>query len=519
VNDHVAASQIDAPRFSQREILSIIAGLLLAMALASIDQTIVATSLSAMARDLNGWSLMPWVVSAYLVTSTTTTPIYGRLSDLYGRRPVLLTSIALFVATSVLCGLAQTMPQLIGARLLQGIGGGGLRAVSQAVVADIIPPRDRGRYQGYFSSMFAISTTIGPVLGGFFADYLSWHWIFWINIPLGIAAFALSNRNLKRLRRPSRQPVIDWLGAALILASAAPTLLAVSRVEQEGGWGSAGVLVPLAIGLGFLLALIGRELVAAEPMLPLRLFLNPTFALACTISGCTSLIMIALVVLVPIDYRLIAQISANEAGLRLIPMTAGTALGSFIAGNLVSRTGRYRIFPIIGSVCMASACLAIAATGLGRSLAFDVAATGILGLSFGFQISPMTVIVQNALDARDIGIGLSCLMFFRLMAGAFGVAFLSTLLVSALDAGALAIPGHAALGANPGIALLHLHEGNGGLPPPLIAAFAATIAHAFSQLFLVTAAIGAAAVIGSLALRETPLRGRERQSATGGRGY
>lgn len=480
---------------------------MLAMALASLDQTIVATSLSTMARDLDGWALMPWVVSAYLVTSTTTTPIYGRLSDLYGRRPVLLTSIALFVVTSVLCGLAQTMPQLIGARLLQGIGGGGLRAVSQAVVADIIPPRDRGRYQGYFSSMFAISTTIGPVLGGFFSDYLSWHWIFWINIPLGTLAFILSHRNLKRLPKPRRKPEIDWLGAVLVLAAATPILIAVSRVEEAGGWMAPGTLVPLAFGLVGIVALLLRELAASEPMVPLRLFGNPIFAVASVISSLTSLVMIALVVLVPIAYRLIAELSANDAGIRLIPITAGTALGSFIAGHLVSRTGRYRIFALIGSVAMTLSCGALAFLGLGTSLPTDIAATTLLGLSLGFQISPMTVTVQNALDARDTGVGLSCLMFFRLMAGAFGVALLSTVLIGSLNAGALAIPGHEVLGANPGIALLHLDEQSGQLTPALLHAFGATIRGAFSHIFLTAAAFGIVTVIGSLVLRETPLRG------------
>ena len=223
--------------FSRREVLSVLSGLLLATFLASLDQTIVATSLSTMAQDLNGWSLMAWVVSAYLVASTVTTPIYGRLSDLYGRRPILLVSIALFVFASVLCALSQTMPQLIAARVVQGIGGGGLRSVSQAAIADVVPPRERGRYQGYFSSVMAISNLLGPVLGGFFADYLSWHWIFWINIPFGVLALVLCNRNLRRLPRPRRKPVIDWLGAVLIIASTTPILIGVGGVESAGGWG------------------------------------------------------------------------------------------------------------------------------------------------------------------------------------------------------------------------------------------------------------------------------------------
>jgi multidrug resistance protein len=236
VTDQEAPAQ-PQPRplqFTRREVVSILFGLILAMFLASLDQTIVATSLSTMAQELHGWALMSWVVSAYLVASTVTTPIYGRLSDIYGRRPVLLVSIGLFVGASVLCALSQTMPQLIGARILQGIGGGGLRSVSQAAVADVIPPRERGRYQGYFSSVMAISNVLGPVLGGFFADYLTWHWIFWINVPFGVLAIILCDRNLRRLPRPRRRSAIDWLGAVLIAAATTPILLALSRVETAG---------------------------------------------------------------------------------------------------------------------------------------------------------------------------------------------------------------------------------------------------------------------------------------------
>jgi multidrug resistance protein len=222
-------------RFSRSEIVSILSGLMLAMFLAGLDQTIVATSLSTMARDLDGWELMSWVVSVYLVASTVTTPIYGRLSDIYGRRPVLLIGIALFLGSSVLCALSQTMPQLIASRALQGIGGGGLRSVSQAAIADVIPPRERGRYQGYFSSVMAFSNLLGPVLGGFFADYLTWHWIFWINIPFGILALILCNRNLRRLPKPKLKPAIDWFGAALILGSTTPILIAVDRSKRQAG--------------------------------------------------------------------------------------------------------------------------------------------------------------------------------------------------------------------------------------------------------------------------------------------
>jgi len=499
----------DEPSFSPAEITSIMFGLMLAMFLASLDQTIVATSLSTMARDLNGWELMPWVVSAYLVTSTTTTPIYGRLSDLYGRRPILLIAISIFVGASVLCALAQSMPQLIAARLLQGIGGGGLRSVSQAIVADVVPPRERGRYQGYFTTTFAVSSTLGPVLGGFFADYLSWHWIFWINLPLGALALTLTNRNLKRLRVPSQRAVIDWLGALLILASATPLLIGVGRVEQAGGWASLGVVLPIVIGLLSIVALVMRERIAPEPMLPLRLFFNRTFSFASLASFLTAMVMIGLIILVPIDYELVGGLSANQAGMRLIPITGGTALGSFIAGQLISRTGRYRIFPVSGACSMTVLCAALAYLGLGHALWIDLAATLFLGVSFGFQMSPMSVTVQNALDRRDTGVGMSVMMFCRLMGGAFGVALLSSVLVSGLNTGALAVPGHEVLGPNPGIALFHLDEHGAQLTPALRHSFAGSIERAFTRLFIVASMIGALSVVSSLGLKEIPLRGRE----------
>jgi EmrB/QacA subfamily drug resistance transporter len=499
-------AQSTALHFSRTEIVSILSGLLLAMFLASLDQTIVATSLSTMASDLNGWELMSWVVSAYLVASTVTTPIYGRLSDLYGRRPILSVAIALFLGASVLCALSQTMPQLIGARVLQGIGGGGLRSVALATIADIIPPRERGRYQGYFSSVMAVSSVLGPVLGGFFADYLSWHWIFWINIPFGVLALILCNRNLRRLPKPRRKPVIDWLGAALILASTTPILIAVGRAEAAASWGNSDVLVLLVIGIAFLAGLILWERQVREPIIPLRLFANRIFAVASVISFSMSMVMIALIILVPLAFELAAGLSPNQAGIHLIPMTGGTVVGSFIAGRLVSRTGHYRMFPILGAGAMTVLCATIAAFGLGQWWPVDTLLTALLGLSFGFQMPSVMVPVQNALDLADAGIGLSVVMFFRLIGGAFGVALLTALLVGDLNSGALALPGHDVLGPNPGIALLHLEQ-QADINPALLTGLEHTVRTAFSHVFLYAAAISALTTAVSFGLKEIPLRG------------
>jgi EmrB/QacA subfamily drug resistance transporter len=491
---------------SRREIVSVLSGLMLAMFLASLDQTIVATSLSTMAQDLNGWSLMSWVVSAYLMASTVTTPIYGRLSDLYGRRPVLLISIAIFVAASVFSALSQTMLQLIAARTLQGVGGGGLRSVSQAAVADVIPPRERGRYQGYFASVMAVSSLLGPVLGGFFADYLSWHWIFWINIPFGALALVLCDRNLRRLPKPRRRPIIDWLGAALTIAATTPILIGVSRVETAGGWGQLSVLLPIAIGLAFGGWLIIHERETRAPLIPLRLFADRIFSVGTTITFTNQMVMIAMIILVPLDFELVAGLSANEAGIRLIPMTGGTVFGSFVAGQLVTYTGRYRIFPIIGALAMTGCCAVIAFFGLNGSIFVSTALTAGLGLSFGVQLSPVTVAVQNALDIDDNGIGLSVMMFFRLIGGALGVALLTAILVSDLSAGAATVPGHAMLGSHPGITILKLGEA-GQANPKLLAAVGAVLHTAFRHVFLYATAISALTAIGSFALKEISLRG------------
>ena len=498
-------TQSRAVHFSRAEVVSILFGLILAMFLANLDQTIVATSLSAMARDLNGWSQISWVVSAYLVASTMTTPIYGRLSDLYGRRPILSVAIGLFLVASVLCALSQNMPQLIGARVLQGIGGGGLRSVAVAAVADIIPPRERGRYQGYFSSVMAISNVLGPVLGGFFSEYLTWHWIFWINLPFGLLALFLSYRNLRRLPKPRRKPIIDWLGAALILASTTPILIALGQAEAAASWWRSEVLVPLAIGCLFFVGLIVREREAPEPIMPLRLFANRIFAVASLISFSMSMVMIAMIILVPLDFELGAGLAPNAAGLRLIPMTGGTVLGSFIVGRLVSRTGRYRVFPIVGAGAMAICCAAIAAMGLGRSWPLDTLVTALLGFSFGSQLPSVMVPVQNALDLADTGIGLSAVMFFRLIGGAFGVALLTALLVSDLNAGALSLPGHDVLGTNPGIALLHLDQQD-TVNPALLNDLQHVVRSAFSHVYLWAAAISAFTTAASLGLKEVPLR-------------
>ncbi len=499
-----------APRveFTPAEIRTVMLGLMLALFLASLDQTIVATALSRIAQDLGGWELMPWVVTAYLIASTVTTPIYGRLSDLYGRRPVLLVSVSIFVFGAVLCALSPSMLALIAARLVQGIGGGGLRSIALAVVGDMLPPRERGRYQGYLSSVFATANVSGPVLGGLFADYLSWHWIFWIDVPLGAAAFAMTWTQLKRLPLPGKDPKIDWLGAVLIVASATPLLLAITAVQRSGNWASPEALGWCIAGLVALAGLVLQERAAPEPMLPPRLFASREFVLLGLVTLLSSMAMMALVILIPLHYQLVGGLSANQAGLRMIAMTLGTVTGSFIAGQLVTKFGRYRYLPILGMTMAAIACAVLSQRELGSSLLLDVVVTCSLGLSFGGQLSPMTVAIQNALEPRDGGIGVSCMMFFRLMGGAFGVAALSAILIGQVTAGTLALPGHEVLGDQPGLTLL-MADRRATIPPALLPGLTAALRAAFAQVYLVAAAILVLGIVIALMLKELPLRGRE----------
>jgi len=463
-------------RFSPREVRSIIAGLMLALFLSSLDQTIVATALSAIATDLGGWELMPWVISAYLIATTVSTPIYGRLSDFYGRRPVLLVSISLFVLGAALSALANSMAMLIVTRIIQGLGGGGLRAISLAVVGDILPPRERGRVQGYLSSAFAVANISGPILGGFFVDALSWHWIFWINLPLGVAAFAATWFQLRRLPRPGRPAKIDWLGAVLIVLACTPVLIGITLVQRDGNWFSPGAWGCFALGGIGLVGLILQERAVSQPMLPLHLFRNDIFTTAICITSLASMVMMALVVLVPLYYQLVTGLSAQQSGARMIALTLGNVLGSYLAGQALTRTGRYRFLPLLGTSTAVIMCLLLAWLGLGRSVMQDAVVTLVLGLGFGCQFSPITATIQNAVDPREGGIAVASMMFFRLMAGAFGVALLSGLLLGQLPSDRHADPE---------------------------AAWAA-----FRLVFLAAAGIAGLCLLAALRLREIPLRGR-----------
>ena len=494
-------------RFTHRETIVIIAGLMLGMFLAALDQTIVATALPRMAADLQGVGHLSWVVSAYLLTSTAVTPIYGKLSDLYGRKLMLQIAISLFVLTSLLCGLANDMVQLILFRALQGLGGGGLLAMAHATIADVISPRERGRYQGYIASVFAAASVAGPVLGGLFVDHLTWRWVFWINLPIGIGALIASQVTLKKLAAKRLRHKIDYLGAVLIVSAVCCVLLVTTMGGEEVPWNSI-VIKALAAGAAVLfIACIFQERSASEPILPPRLFSNPVFVVANTTNLLASICMLGGIVFMPLFLQLAYSMQADASGLMLIPLTGGTVTGAISAGQLVARTGRYKIFPLVGLAVSTLGLFLLVSVTPQTSLPFVCAYLAINGLGIGLVMPALLVAIQNSLDPRDLGTGTSSITFFRSMGGSFGVALFGAVLIGRLDGLIARIPGGEVLGASPGTDLLHAGpDAIASVPPALRAAVASAIAEAFHGIFLLAAALSLIAFVVTLFLKELPLR-------------
>jgi EmrB/QacA subfamily drug resistance transporter len=490
--------------FTHGEILEVLSGILLGMLLAALDQTVVGTALPTIAADLHGAEHLSWIVAAYLLTSTATTPIYGKLSDLYGRRPMMQAAIVIFVVASALCGLAQTMPELIIARALQGLGGGGLISMAQAVIADVVSPRERSRYQGYFGAVWASASVGGPILGGLFVDYLSWRWVFWINLPIGIGAYVLCRRALRKLvARRIRRP-IDYLGASLLMGAVTALLLVASWGGTEFPWLSREI-VGLAIGgLVLLLAFGLRQLSAPEPILPLRLFRNPVIRVATAISFVVAMNMFAATVFLPIFLQMVGGSSPSSSGLLLVPLMGGTVVGAFTAGQLMGRTGRYRIFPIVGLVLAAAAFGLLATLTVASPAGLGPATMGALGVGIGLTMPVMLVSIQNAADPRDLGTATSSVAFFRSMGGSFGVAILWTVLLLVLEQQlAAGAPGQGALG----LSVMHGGpEAIANLPADQRARVLPALTHAFHVVFWIDAAISLVGLVLALRLKEIPLR-------------
>ena len=438
-----------APRpLEHREILTVFSGLMAGMLLAALDQTIVATALPTIVGELGGLDHLSWVVTAYLLTTTVSTPLYGKLSDLYGRKVMFQAAIVVFVAGSMLCGIAQNMGQLIAFRGLQGIGAGGLMAMAFAIIGDIIAPRERGRYTGYLGAVFAVASVAGPLLGGFFVDNLSWRWVFYINVPIGVVALAVTSTVL-RLPYARREHRIDYLGAGLLVAGVSALLLALVWGGNEYPWGSGTIVGLLAVSTALLVAFVVWEQRTAEPILPMRLFRDGTFSVGVLLSFILGCAMFGAIVFLPLFLQVVTGASATNSGLLLLPLMAGLMLTSVGSGRIIARTGRYRSWPIAGMLLGAAGMALLSTMDESVSRLTSSVYMVVLGLGMGMVMQVLVLAVQNGAEPTDMGVVTSAVNFFRSLGGSFGVAvfgaifsaLLTDRLESFLPAGALASAG------------------------------------------------------------------------------
>jgi EmrB/QacA subfamily drug resistance transporter len=423
---------------SHTEVRSVIGGLMLAILLGALDQTIVSVALPNMSAELRGFELLAWVVSGYLVAVAVATPIYGKLGDLYGRRATLSFAIGLFLIASVACALAQSMPMLVGARILQGLGGGGLISVAQAIIADVVAPRERGRYQGYISAAYAVASVSGPLAGGFLTHYLSWRWIFWINLPLGLAAFFITRRALARLPVPHVKRPIDYIGALLLSAGLTALLVGVTRIGQGISWLDADNLQMFGVAAAFLAAFLWQERRAAEPIIPLMLFRNRTVAICCTILFVAFFQIVSLSVLLPLQLQMVTGIGVDGAALRMVPLTLAVSLGAYLGGRMTVRTGRFKPFQVAGATMVPFAVLGLAYTDPNTTLV-SVIFMVMAGTGIGMQLPTSMVAVQNSIPAQHIGIATATTAFFRSLGAAIGIAVLTAILLATLHENAPAM--------------------------------------------------------------------------------
>ena len=475
------------------EIRSIFTGITLAMFLAALDQTIIATALPLMARDLGDVQNLPWVATAYLLAATAVTPLYGKASDIYGRRVMLLLAIATFVAGSIACALAPTMLVLILARGLQGLGGGGLISLAQTIIADIVSPKERGRYQVRIASVFLASGLAGPFLGGFLAQHFHWSAIFWINVPLGLVAFALTNSLLRKLPRVGRPHRLDILGAVLMAFATSLLMLALNgegaAIGKSSLWFSA--LIAASIAMWVLFAL--RVAFAAEPLVPVRVLANSIVRCAAIASSLGVGTNVGLTIYVPIYLQAEMGLTASQSGIALIPLMVGGVIGAMVSGRTMARVRHYKRLPLAGLALATLAMTVLALLGTRLTLAPFVVILGITSVALGTLFPVSTVAIQNAVSSQDLGIATASMNFFRQLGGA--------ILVSVY--GAIIVGGASGPGAT-SVEELSRNAAANGLD----------LAFLFQLLFAAAATGFAVALIAFAVMEERPLRGSRPETVT-----
>lgn len=484
-----------------------IGALLLGLLLAALDQTIVSTALPTIVSDLGGLEHLSWVVTAYLLASTAATPLWGKLGDQYGRKRLFQTAIVIFLIGSALCGMAQNMGELIGFRALQGLGGGGLIVLSMAIVGDIVPPRERGRYQGLFGAVFGATSVLGPLLGGVFTEHLSWRWVFYVNLPVGVVALAVIATALRIPRRAAHH-VIDYLGTFLIAAVATCLVLVASLGGTTWAWGSAQIIGLAVLGVVLAVAFVAVERRAAEPVLPLKLFGIRTFTLAAVISFIVGFAMFGAMTYLPTFLQVVHGISPTLSGVHMLPMVIGLLLSSTVSGQIVSRTGRWKVFPITGTAVTAIGLLLLHRLDEHSSTAVMSVYFFVFGLGLGLVMQVLILIVQNAVSYEDLGVATSGATFFRSIGASFGVAIFGTVFASGL--GDKLTDAFRGVRLPPGVSADTLKSdprGIAALPPALRPAALHAYASSITDVFLYAAPVAFLGFVLAWFLKEDRLRG------------
>jgi len=533
-------------QLGHRQILQILGGLMLGMFLAALDQTIVASAIRTIGDDLHGLSVQAWVTTAYLITATISTPLYGKLSDIYGRKTFFLAAISIFVVGSAACSFATSMYMLAGFRAFQGLGAGGLFSLALAIIGDIVPPRERARYQGYFLAVFGTSSVLGPVVGGFFAGAHSilgitgWRWVFLVNVPIAAVALVVVARVL-RIEHTPRPHRIDWWGALTICVCLVPALT-VAEQGRAWGWGSQRSIACYAVaGAGLVLFILAEALMGEDALIPLRFFGNTTFSLTSIAGFVVGMGMFGGLALLPLYLQIVRGATPTQSGLQLLPLTAGIMIGSVVSGQIISRTGRYKIFPILGSVLMVGGLWLMHYIGVDTAYWQTGLFMGVFGFGLGFVMQPITLAVQNAMNPRDIGVATSSATFFRQMGATAGTAiFLSVLfssvggkIKSAFVAAAQTAPFQQALhnpaitgnpanqpilsAARGGVSTSALNDTSflSKVTPILARPFKVGFSDSMDMIFVMAAAILVLAVVLLLFLPQIPLRTQSAMAARG----